>query len=301
MVHDRFDLSYWIDQFPIGRLREAAREFVENRRRQSPSEYPTEQEFERHVQLMMPDGEIVTGPAHVAVNEQLRQEAIGSSNPPGAVPTDIFVMALGAPPRRDVTKIGGLPYWPAARDWPRSEDGKPMTFLAQLSFVDSKDISGELPSDILAVFDRQDAWWGLESRDLHFEWVERTDEALVSAVPRADEMPVACYGVIHRTFDLPLSAPRPTAYVPHVDPLWLIQATKIGGMPPLIQPLETVPGRYIATIGSVNPEHGEQHPFVNVKEPIDSYEANHLMWGDVGNVCVFLRSDGSAVGEISCY
>jgi len=44
---------------------------------------------------------------------------------------DIFVMAEGEPDNRWITKIGGVPYRPAAASWPQSCNGDPMAFVAQ--------------------------------------------------------------------------------------------------------------------------------------------------------------------------
>lgn len=81
----------------------------------------------------------------------------------------------------------------------------------------------------------------------------------------------------------------------------MLQATKIGGVPPWTQPPTEMPGRYIATLGSVHPTHGERFPFLNVEEPLNSYDGGYLMWGDVGNLYLFLQEDGSVLGAIDCY
>ena len=48
------DLPHWLDLFALGKLRVQAREFVEERRRALPEEYPNEEAFEYHVKLMGP-------------------------------------------------------------------------------------------------------------------------------------------------------------------------------------------------------------------------------------------------------
>jgi len=300
MVHERFDLERWIAEFPLARLRQEARDIVSQRRKEMPREYRDEAAFERHVRLMMPCGEIVTSPIHVVVNEQLRREACGGTRATDAVTTDIFVMAEGEPPRRDVTKVGGLPYWPIDRAWPRARDGAPAVFLGQISFLDSHDLVDGAPGDLLLVFDLGEAWRGIEPDDLHFEWVRRRDDTLISHTPRTGESPRAVYGVIFRTFDLP-DVPVPFNAYRYAERLSVIQATKIGGLPPWTQSPEHLPGRYIATLGSVHPAHGKPYPFLNVAEPLHTYGCEHLMWGDVGNLYVFLQSDGSVLGTIDCY
>lgn len=74
-----------------------------------------------------------------------------------ASPTDVFLQAVGEAPRRDCTKIGGLPFWPHDRDWPESETGQPLPFLAQFCFRESIDIVGDVPEKLLLLFgDRDD-------------------------------------------------------------------------------------------------------------------------------------------------
>lgn len=56
-------------------------------------------------------GTHVTSPFHLFAVETLRDQHHLRVGP--AIPTDVFVWAIGEPARREVTKIGGLPYWPA--------------------------------------------------------------------------------------------------------------------------------------------------------------------------------------------
>ena len=69
---------------------------------------------------------------------------IRSSSSPGA-------------PECSVTKVAGLPYRAAGLPWPLTDDGRPMTFLAQFCFEESRDLVGKLPGDVLLIFaeDRQ--------------------------------------------------------------------------------------------------------------------------------------------------
>lgn len=96
--------------------------------------------------------EIITSPWHLCQNENLRRGMQDQYDWGPAVPMDVFVMAEGEPPDRHVTKIGGLPYWPADVDWPTRPDGTPLMFLGQINFCDSKDLTGDLPGDILLIF-----------------------------------------------------------------------------------------------------------------------------------------------------
>ena len=56
------------------------------------------------------------------------------------LPTDVFVWGQGEPKDRTLTKVGGLPYWPAETPWPE-RNGKPLPFggglaLTQLQHCD---------------------------------------------------------------------------------------------------------------------------------------------------------------------
>ena len=50
-----------------------------NRPDAMPNEYPSEAHVDRHIKLMQPGGEILVGPGSLAVNEQLRAEALAGS------------------------------------------------------------------------------------------------------------------------------------------------------------------------------------------------------------------------------
>src|SRR5262249_53652498 len=134
-------------------LREAARQSLvaEHPEIRTP---PPQRLVDRRVFMMQGPGcwHMIVGPYIIAAQEQLRAERLAQSRPVNQVPVDLFVFCKGEPPRRDLTKIGGLPYWPARREWPRAESGAPMAFVAQINFADSRDITGTLPGDLLLVF-----------------------------------------------------------------------------------------------------------------------------------------------------
>ena len=109
---------------------------------------------------------IITSPWHLCQNENLRSELRDAFDWGPAVPVDIFVMADGEAPDRHATKIGGLPYRLANAAWPTQTDGNKLAFLAQFNFCDSKDLTGELPGDVLLIF--ADNVHGPDH--LHFEW-----------------------------------------------------------------------------------------------------------------------------------
>lgn len=285
-VHSRLDIDRWTKEFPLSRLRAEARDFVLQRERQLPQEYPDAQAVEDHVQLMSPKWEIVVGPAAVAVNEQLRAEALAADARPAArFPVDVAVWAKGEPADRSVTKIGGLPYRPSHAAWPEGDSGQPMRFIGQLCFADSLDIVPALPGKMLLVFGDDDALLS-EPERLVFEWWPLSNALLVSEVPAVDDPLAPFHAVLHRTED------------------WdgaIFEGTKIGGAPRFIQDDPGVPGIFVGTIGSISVDSNERYPFVNVPEPADWSHENHLMIGDMGSVYLYVGSDGTTYAASQCY
>jgi hypothetical protein len=109
MLHERFEIEKFKAMFPLADLRRQAREFVLEQQRESPARYADAAEVEKHIRVLESSGEIVTSPYHMAVIEQLREEAAADLDGIERVPTDVFVFARGEPKDRRVTKIGGLP------------------------------------------------------------------------------------------------------------------------------------------------------------------------------------------------
>jgi uncharacterized protein DUF1963 len=285
MIHERLDIAHWTSFFSLERMR------AEDDR---------------------PDYFTVSGPYDVAVLEQLREEAFTSEPGIERVPTDVFVWSRGEPQYRAVTKIGGLPYREAGKPWPVAPSGRPMTFLAQFCFADSKDIVPPLPGDLLLVFAQVEEWqrgkydiaWGTDDT-LAFEWASFSDAPLVTMdeVPRTDWNLLSTYGAIYRTWDYP--SVDQFAYeeiAKDIPGVW--EATKIGGvdlwtddenLDRLHISGESAPGAYICTLGSVMPQIYKPYPLLNHPEPIDYFEWERegaLMIGDVGLVNFYLDGSG---------
>lgn len=312
MVHERVEIRKWTGLYPLEQLREEAVCFVEQRRAESPNNYPDAAAVANHVKLMSPGGEIVTSPFHIAVVEQLRAEAFSGSRF-SKVPTDVFVFAKGEPQNRAVTKVGGLPFWPRSRAWPKGESKQPLSFVAQVCFADSKDLVGDLPGDVMLIFADGiygEDWSDEDSEALRFEWVRTTETDLIrqSEIPKARWQLLPCYGAIHRTLDFV------DAYESVVDRynqpycVDVIEGTKIGGLPRWIQEEAELPGRFLCALGSIQPESKRPYPFINVEQPFDYWSAERrkerdlfLMWGDVGSLYVFLEDDGTIHWAIQGY
>ncbi len=124
--------------------------------------------------------------------------AMGDTAPSSSVPCDVLIFAPGETTDRSMSKLGGLPYWPASRSWPKNWRGKPLSFLGQINFRDSRDVVGDLPGGILVMFvnahDRVSSFWF----DTH-------DEPLIAEpdLPPGQRKFDPSYGVIHHTYDVP--------------------------------------------------------------------------------------------------
>jgi hypothetical protein len=198
MIHERYDLDKWVREFPLSRLKSYS------------------------------FGATITGPGEMALVEQIRDEVRASGadlGPP--VPVDVCIWNLGDSPRRDVTKIGGAPFWPAAEPWP--EGDRPYTFVAQFCFADSYDIVPDLPGDILVLLAEEDnylswsfRWFDLGERDL----LEPTD------LPEAGWKIHPCHAALHRTAEYPEADYELFESYPFPLNLWahlVRDASKIGG------------------------------------------------------------------------
>jgi hypothetical protein len=293
MIHERLDIEHWEAVFSLPRLREEAR-----KKGHRP-----------------PEACGITGPYDIAVLEQLRDEAFATRPDLEREPTDVFVWNLGEPEQRAVTKISGLPYREAGKPWPHSHAGTPLNFVAQFCFADSRDIIPKLPADVLLIFIQSEerapgkydfSMGGFPERDdeIVFEWVALRDFPLVTRkeIPKTGMEILPCYAAIHRTWDYPTvewSAYRQVAE--HICPV--VQATKIGGLPPWFQGEEDIPGMFLCSLNSIWAEISEPFPFLNVSEAIsedERWEGHHLMFGDVGLMYFFINTYGDLRWAMQC-
>ncbi len=239
----------------------------------------------------------ITSPWDLFVAErslECNQHARGSR----ARPVDVFVFGKGEPDDPSCTKVGGRPFWPKGRDWPTKSDGSPMLFLAQFNFLDSKDIFDmELPGDVLTlVVDSKEDWlW--DGEGLYGYWLPsgiEPDNAI--AVPSAIDPAGPFFGVIHRTADYP-------------DVDWVLNGTKIGGVPYFIQDGTEARDKFLCQLGSIQPAPDVPYPWVNHEEPLGFeldqrgiYGAeNNAVFGDLGSVYFFIGADGDVWHSFECY
>ena len=296
MGNYKFNIEEWLGQFPLA-----------------------DRGFRKPGRLPLYEAEIITSPVHICLNEQLREAAADVIDWGRAVPADVFIMAKGEPAGRHVTKIGGVPYRPAAKPWPLNSEGRPMTFLAQFCFADSKDITGALPGDVLLCFSPTDA----PPEDMEFEWypLGLTDLMLPEAVPSQPWTFQPCFGHVFRTRAYP-EAKEKAGYdlsddVPCRGLLlragWLLlqyQATQISTAPWFIQfddDKQAIRGRLLCVINSVMPSLREPYPWINHPEPLYredqavAMDQDDLMFWDAGCVYISIDKDGRLYSHMSCY
>jgi hypothetical protein len=249
------------------------------------------------------DGALITGPVDICNNEVLRKRVQRQVTWGVAVPVDVFIMAKGEPPDRHVTKLGGLPYRPADKPWPKQTDGKPMTFIGQICFADSKDLTGGLPGDVLLMFAPSPVEV-VES--LVFEWYPLAMTNLMPAkkLPKQPWQFHPCYGYIYRAVNFPKAKPKPKyktsltyrgREVFSEYYLFQYQATQIGRAPFYIQGEPGLPGQPLCTISSIGTNPHSPWPWVNHPEPVyrpdESYriDEGNFMYGDTG--CIYISMD----------
>lgn len=300
--HQVFDLQHWIEVFPLDRLRREAREFVLERHRTNPENYSGQAQIERHVELMSPQGNILVGPEDLAVVEQLRQELFAGKRLETA-PTAVFVFSEGEPPDRRMTKLGGLPFRSADKEWPCDNQGRPLVFAGQLNFIDIPAAADPpLPAEILLVFaDLDDP---LNVNNLQFEWV-RMDLTGPLAHQAPGHTLDAVFGVMHKTWDIVALDEADFEQIEQCRRYWLLlelEGTKIAGCPRWIQDDETPEGDplFIGSLGSISRAPSRRWPWVNVENPVGDSDENCWMWGDMG--CLYLFWNGREVlPVVQCY
>jgi hypothetical protein len=115
-----------------------------------------------------PGGRIITSPIDLWEVEEARDD-IGRESMGEPVPVHMFLWSVLPPVKPYLTKLGGVPWRPADRPWPKNHRGKPCTFVAQFCFADSRDlVSPQLPGDVLLVF--FEGWNSWTGNDVVLEW-----------------------------------------------------------------------------------------------------------------------------------
>lgn len=255
----------------------------------------------------------IVGPHDLHVLHTLRQHHQVTG--PGDVPADFFVWATGEPRHPAMTKLGGVPYLPAATPWP-VRHGTFADFEAQLCFLDSKHLVPPLPGDVLLVFRYHDLDATSWDRALYdFVWADVKQQELVApaAMRRSRNggaTPTPAFtGYRVRSHDAPgqLERMRNDASLPDCG-LHNAVVTKIGGAATDAQSVwsPAVPDdwRFLGQIAATWPAVGVPWPVVDREAPVGSYpdpEYQALMHGPGdGITCLYLDRGGEVQIRFSC-
>ncbi|MEM1228720.1 MAG: DUF1963 domain-containing protein [Planctomycetota bacterium] len=255
-------------------------------------------------------GEFITSPFDLFSVESLRDSLMLRAG--DGVPVDVFVFGKGEPLDPRCTKVGGKPYWPVGKPWPRDNNGTPLLFVAQFCFADSLDVfDRELPGTILSLLTaRADAWMWPDG-DLRFHW-HTGDEpnAELNGILSATGDAGPFFGSIYRTCDYPaaielaLDQEVPRSYL-----LAALEGTKMGGVPRFIQQEFSVKPNHLCQLGSIQAHPNVPYPWVNQSDPLGlSFnekgiygDQNCAVLGDMGSVYMELGSDGNVTRSFECY
>lgn len=243
----------------------------------------------------------VVGPEDICEIIQLRKEANGQVVWGEPAPVDVFIMAEGESSVRSCTKLGGLPYRPNGARWLKSKRyNRPLRFIAQFDFSDSRDIYPTLPGDVLLVFSPD----ALEMEPLYFEWYPLGLSSLVgeSDVPRAEHSFFPCYGYRYRAESFPgghaigseVTVKGTGIY--NVNALFRFSATQIGRTPLITQDhmiTHPLPGTCLCTIHSALTQPTSSYPLINRRGPIGYDDADYKSYfsSDDGDRCIFIYMD----------
>lgn len=288
MIHERFDIDQWVNAFPLRRINET-------------TDISTG----------------LTGPLPIAYVEQIRSKVKKIGGDLGKpVPVDLCVWKAGDAKRREATKIGGVPYWPASEAWPTFARREPYTFVAQFCFADSKDILPKLPGDILSILAVEPDY-----ADFELRWFNLSNQELLPAskVPAPLWAIRPCHAFLYRTAEYPLAHSELFENYPYPLSLWARKFTggsKIGGLWELrgelpdpadfedvklrraieksLEDVRRQERSFICQLGSI--QSTKRQPFINVESSEDlprSRVKKFLMIGDVGGCDFFYYRKGT--------
>jgi len=202
--------------------------------------------------------------------------------------TNIFTFSRNPPVDQWTTRIGGVHAWPAEIEWPECEGcGEPMFSVCQLDFRGSV-LADFVDGDVLVFhYCFSCGPWFPDQPGYALNWFSKSETELIDKEVVPDELegeePGPCYGVATLTTDYKSEWEDGHGYFTSL-------ATKIGGYPPMIQPItpptDSSDGemRFLASVGSLE---AAQIPKIKNTPPVGD-----LMWADVG--CLYFW--GSKVG-----
>ena len=282
MVHGEFDLELWQSRFPLHKLVEES-----DRWRNSRADY-------------------VTAPGELALELAIRDAAQNERGPFPTLPTDVFVFGTGEPEAPYLTKMGGRPYLADDVAWPHTDQGEATSFVAQLCFLDSRDLVGETPGDVLLIFGRTMPFndyrllnWEPEDGDsFQFLWASVGDADTLRAPPPGVWEFNPYYAAIHRSTDL--LDPDPFTENDRGESILLpsvLPSTKIGGTPFWAQGEQALPGRFLGMVSTLKFPVDTPYPLLNDEKPraYTSYGYGTLMKDPSLDAYLYLFLDGDTV------
>lgn len=313
--HPLVDLKHWLAKFPIEKLRDEREAEYRN------LEYWKDRPRAELRELSCP---IMTTPEDLALLEQLRDEQVRpqvAANPDRwrVIPSDLFLWRETPHSEPWLTQIGGQPYRSKSTPWPKSKAGAPLTFIAQLSFVDSQDIVPfKLPGDVLLIF-----FSDPERSEVHLEWIKKgAGEALTIDDCPAPSFPVPkLFGVRCRIQEYEEQIEGDNAdYIidseaePPPGNLFVSQATKIGVAPYLIQGYhehpELTPIAVLNSLELIGLHESRRQPLVDRDSlPVQKHRpeepygwgAYEMMFDDVGSVYIYANETGETSWSCDSY
>jgi hypothetical protein len=155
------------------------------------------------------------------------------------VPADLFVWNWGDAPDRRTTKLGGAPFWPKGRRWPRicdvdedSHDKEPLTYVGQICFADSRDIFPDLPKDMLILLTLGEGYGSI----MGF-WIDLDIGPLInpSRAPKSGWEPTPLHASLYRTVDygtIPWEELKERGLSSRTQAFNYRTSSKIGGLSP---------------------------------------------------------------------
>lgn len=240
----------------------------------------------------------ICGPFSLACIEQHRNKLTNLLATQQSIPTDVFVWSVGEPQQPYLTKTGGMPYWPRDREWPTSNDGVPLNFIAQMCFLDSSDVVEDLPGDVLLLFCKGDVF---SPDEFEVRWAKVADDTtlwtLEEAPQESENSKVPkLFGSIFRSKDY---FQGPSQAIKDVDnrydnsKLFIFNAFKIGGEATYVQNnTKRDNERFVCQFSSIVPIPG--YSFLNLQElpnrrtsPMSYSKGFSLPLGDGGVICVY--------------
>jgi len=294
-VHETFDLDHWLGVFTLESFRAEYRSLAEKFGR------PVDPDW-------LPGGRPISSPQDIASVEHTRRALINRGFDFGLpVPVDVFLWKYSWCAQGPGTRIGGRPFRNSRVPWPKGPDGERIPFVAQISFLDSKDIAPpNLPGDVLCIYARRVEETNFDPECTAIEWV-KLDEGKTSD-EWMPQWPFCAEGVRHRTVAYPECYERLLLLdVPAPYQVSSIQATLIGADSHFNQGKPSSLDRLIATLSSF--QGSETWPFTNCPSlpleqlpdgstrPIHMFE---MMLYDVGSMYFFTSKSGSIRSHYDC-